>query len=714
MSFRSSSVLTFLAAASLASARIPPRTPAPPIAETTVELEALEVFGRHEEHLALDATALGASRLGLPVLATPASVTVLDGGLLAARGDASLVEAVTRAPGFINLGAPGNGGTSLAARGFVGHGNVMQLLDGTRLYVASGTVTFPFDPDLVDRVEILHGPASVLYGDAATGGAINYVAKAPVDTPLARVGVSAGSWNTFRGTIDTGGPLGEAFAFRAAVTRRESDTERARNATSSLGATGSLRWRPTAAWTSTLSFDYGDREPARYFGTPLIDGRIDPRVERENFNVADSRIRYRDRWTRLVSEWTPTPGVTVRHGVHHLTSDRDWRNVESYTFLPASGLVSRTSPIAINHDLDQTGTRLDATWTVAREGLTHTVLVGGDLNRIRFRHTNNAPFAGGDTVDPFSPAPGLFASTSAYGPGFATDTDQSSLFAEYRLGLGEAWSVVAGARHDRVDLDRRDARSAANSFLRDYAYANGRLGLVWRPVATRAVYAQWGTAADPVGGSLITTAATQRAFDLTESTQWEIGYKQQLVGARGEFTAAVFQLTKNNLLSRDPLDPAVTQQIGEQSSRGVELAGSWRPAAGWRLGANAAWVDARFERFLEVVGGQPVDRRGRRPFNVPAFTANAEVAWTFASRWELAGDLRHVARRFTNVANTDAAPAYTVVDLRLHWRASDSLVVTARLFNALDRGYATTTGNAGRQWLLGTPRRFELGLDHTF
>ena len=89
------------------------------------------------------------------------------------RNNRSVQDAVTRTPGISSIGTPGNGGTALSARGFSGHSATMQLYDGTRQYVGAGTVTFPVDTWSVQRIDVLRGPASVLYGEGATGAVIN-------------------------------------------------------------------------------------------------------------------------------------------------------------------------------------------------------------------------------------------------------------------------------------------------------------------------------------------------------------------------------------------------------------------------------------------------------------------------------------------------------------------------------------------------------------
>lgn len=104
------------------------------------------------------------SRLGLTPLETPSSVSLVNGDTIWTRGDLTVKDAVTRAPGITTNANPGNGGTALVARGFGGQGSVLQLYDGIRLFPVAGTTTFPVDPWTVGRIEVLTGPASVLYG----------------------------------------------------------------------------------------------------------------------------------------------------------------------------------------------------------------------------------------------------------------------------------------------------------------------------------------------------------------------------------------------------------------------------------------------------------------------------------------------------------------------------------------------------------------------
>jgi iron complex outermembrane receptor protein len=175
-----------------------------------VTLETLEVAGSGRggpapaEGLNLRSPGRSASRLGLTALETPASVDVIAGETTRLRGQNTVAEAVTQnATGITTVAAPGNGNGAFTARGFSGPNSIQQLYDGTRLFVGAGTVTFPFDTWNVERIEVLRGPASVLYGDGAIGGVINVVTKKPVFTPLNEARAAVGSDGLARLALDS-------------------------------------------------------------------------------------------------------------------------------------------------------------------------------------------------------------------------------------------------------------------------------------------------------------------------------------------------------------------------------------------------------------------------------------------------------------------------------------------------------------------------------
>ena len=150
------------------------------------------------------------SRLGLTALETPASIEVLEGETIRQRGDQSIADAASRATGITQTASAAGG--ALVARGFAGNTSVMRLYDGTRQYVSGGTVTFPFDPWQAERVEVLRGPASIMYGEGAIGGAINTVPKKPTRGAISNeVRLAYGSQDTVRTAFGSGGAINEQW-----------------------------------------------------------------------------------------------------------------------------------------------------------------------------------------------------------------------------------------------------------------------------------------------------------------------------------------------------------------------------------------------------------------------------------------------------------------------------------------------------------------------
>ncbi|CAO4176966.1 TonB-dependent receptor [Methylorubrum populi] len=653
------------------------------------------------------------SRLDLSPLQTPASIEVIPGQKIRERGQETVQEAITQnAAGITTIGAPGNGLGAYTSRGFAGVNSVMQLYDGTRLYVGAGTITYPFDTWNVDRIEVLRGPASVLYGDGAIGGVINVVPKKPVAVPINAARAALGSDGVKRLAIDSGGPIGENVFYRLNVSANQANGWLRQNGDfSNLAVSGAVLYQATPDLAFTLSHDYGYQEPLRYFGTPLIGGRIDPRTRFNNYNVDDSRIVFEDNWTQFKTEWTPTADITIRNTAYRLKSDRHWRNVETYTFVPSTGLIRRTNPIEIFHNQEQIGNRFDAAFKGEVFGFRNEFVAGFDVNHIKFSHTNNSPYRGETSVNPFVFSPGVFSSLDLTTLGYATSSDQYSLFAENRLVLTEQFSLIAGVRYDAPTVRRSDPRTPSAGFTKDFSALSYRFGAVYSPTPDSSLYASYATAVDPVN-SLITLSLAQKDFELSTGEQIEIGYKQLFWEGRGEFTLAGYRITKDNLLTADPLRPAVSIQVGSQSSHGVEAFASLGLWENWRVEGNIALVHAQYDDFQQAVGSAAVNFAGNQPISVPARVANLWLSWAFAPRWEARAGVQFVGETFSDFANTVRRPAYEVVNASVDYRVSETSHFSVRAYNLLDKVYPVTGSSVS--WLLGRPRSVEVAYNVAF
>lgn len=705
---------TIAATALLTAATLGPAAAQTADGEAPVRLDTVTVTGRSDAApagLGLERPNTGGSRLELTPLETPASVEVISGRTIRDRGQTTVTEAVTQnATGFTSLGAPGNGGSSLATRGFAGHGSVMQLYDGTRLYVGAGTVTFPFDTWSTERIEVLRGPASVLYGEGAIGGVINVVPKRPTTEFRNEAMVAIGSDATRRAAVGSGGPLSERLSYRLDASGSRSNGWVDRGDTRSLALSGSLRFQATPDVAVTLSHDYGDQRPQEYFGTPLINGALDRGLRHRNYNVEDSDIRYRDAWTQLKAEWAVTDALTLRNTAYHLTSKRHWRDVESYAWNAATRRIQRSSYIEIYHDQEQIGDRFDATWRTDVMGLPNQMVAGFDVNRIDFKHINNSPYSGSSSVDPFNPSPGQFINTAGTTPRYTSRTEQYSLFLENRLSLTPQLDLVGGLRHDAPTIERADLVTGS-SFTKDFHATSWRAGAVYQLVPGLALYGQYATAVDPVG-NLISLSAAQKDFELSTGRQVEVGVKQALPGGRGEWTLAAYHIVKDNLLTTDPNRPGVTTQVGQQSSRGLEATLSLGLWEGVRLDLNGAWLRAEYDDYTQTVGGRSVDYAGNVPTGVPERVANAWLSWAFLPDWEARAGVQYVGKTYADAANTSVRPSYTVVNAGLDFRPTETTRISLRGINLFDEVYAVTGGT--NSWVLGRPRSVELAVAISF
>jgi len=668
------------------------------------------------DSLQLNQTSEGGSRLALTPLETPASIEILDGDAIRLRGDLTVQDAAARATGIVNTS--GVFGQSLSARGFVGQHSVAQLYDGMRMY--NNTLTFPADPWMAQAVEVLRGPASVLYGEGAIGGAVNVVRKQPTDTfeHAMRAGIgSFGFWNVAAGS---GGPLSEQIGYRVDASYRRSDGWMDRGDSSAVALSGALRYRPTDELTLSLSHDFSVQEPRVWFGVPLIDGQLDTSIRKENYNVSDAELRFRDNWSQFKIAWTPGDALKLESTFYHLWANKYWRNAERASWVPGSGTtpdqIRQSSFLELYHIQRQTGNHTTLSYSQdLGGGLEGSLVVGGDFNRISYKNVSNSGNNATRLVDVVDPIVGEFihqTGNAATRARYTNTIDQFSVFGEGRIALDQTVSLVGGIRYDRPEITKNDYINPANNFTSTPDAVTWRLGAVYNPIRDMALYASYSTAADPVG-ALVSTSAGQSTFDLSTGDQWEAGVKQVFWGGRGQWTLAAYKITKRKLLTSDPLIPTLQVQIGQQSSKGIEASLFVEPLPGFSINLNGALVDAQYDDFAESVGGVLFQRAGNRPTNVAEKTANVFVSWEFAPDWVVDGGVSYVGSRYTDAANSQLLPAYTLTDLGLRWNFAEGLSASVRGRNLFDETYARST-YGGSQWVLGDPRTVELTIHAAF
>lgn len=679
------------------------------------QLPAIVVTGNRSIDGKLQEPTTAGSRLDLSPLQTPASVAVVPGERARSLGVSTVLEAKTLAPGITSSNGVGNGGNVLNARGFTGQNSVKQLYNGLEIFNAGGVVSFPFDPWNVDRVEALYGPASVLYGTGAIGGAVNVIPKRP-DPRQSRheVLLGVGSYGARQVAFGSTGPLGEPggpWSYRADISERRADNWVERTPSSSTAASAALRYDASSRLRFIASADYGMQRPMHYLGTPVRNGAPVPGTERKNYNIADSALYFKDRWLTLETDWVAGDGVTVNNKTYQIQHDRQYRDVTVFTFQSASNTVRRTSYRDIARaPQEQTGSQTTVKIEGNIAGRKNDFLVGFDINRNSYDREDNVR-GGTSTVSAFSPIPGLYR--DAYllesRPEYEMRLNQVGLFVENRLMFSEQLSAVVGLRADKYRNNRLDLLNGKQTRSKLDALGTS-LGLVYSPQPNTSLYGQVATASDPVN-SLASIGANQQGFNLSDGRQIEVGFKQATADNRFEWTVAAYHLVKKDLLTPSLANPSISEQVGQQSSRGLEASLSARLGA-WQFVVNGTVLDPKFDDFKAQSGATVISLAGNVPINVHKKAANLMAFWDIAPGWKANGVLRYVGERFTNNTNTAAMPGYSIVNLGLTWAATPQTKVSLQLENVFNKVYATQGSTT--QWLLGRPRAASVTANYAF
>jgi len=703
--------------AALASALVQPTKAAEPS-----ELDDVMVSAARPR--SLDAPASIGSRLGLTVRETPGTLESIDLDQMLGRGLTSIDQAASSLPGVLVGGTPGNL-LDFSMRGFTGQ-QVVLLYNG--LYLGPSNMTNrPGNTFNLQRVELLKGPASVLYGQGAIGGAINVVNKAPSFTERGvDLFASVGSFGTTSLGLGGSGQIGDSLAYRIDFSRYDTDGFVRDTPADSTNLTASVAWKLGEHLDAVLSFDYLRDNPSPYWGTPLVTPAfatqplggildsgsgvaIDRRTRFVNYNVADYRTESEQFWPKLAVDWRISDSLALSNVAYWFSADRTWINSEVYDFNETTQRIDRDRFFVL-HDQELYGDLLTLTHQGELGDRSNRLALGAEFSHLDF--VRRRGFPDGDSVDPFNSARGVFGPLlPRVSP---TKWDRYALFFEDALDLTASTKLVTGGRWERIELDRKNFNAngsfnAASSFRRNLAGSNWRVGLVHHATATLTAYVSFNTGQDPVGANIFLVNAGQN-FALSDARQLEAGVKYASKALRADFTAALFDIRRENILTQIN-SVGDLSNVGSQRSRGFEFTGNWQPLDRWTLSGSLTWTDAQFDRFVDPDFG--IDASGNTPANVPEWTARL---WTSRTKvaglpLEVGGGLNYVGAREANTANSFQLQDYTLVDAYANWRFGPGLVVTGRVSNLFDRAYG--------QWadvfyptalLLGMPRRFELAL----
>lgn len=685
---------------------------------------AIVVLGARE--IALDSKSETGSRLGLTIRETPATIDVLTQERFLERGLRTSNEALNSAPGVTAIDTGGSPGT-VSMRGFGGN-SVSQNYDG--IHQPSTMTSRNYDSFTFDRIEVLKGPSSVLYGEGAVGGSINFVPKKPM---LDRTEISGlaqyGSLETFRVAGDVNLPLSDQVGVRAIVSYAGSDGFIDRTQSESLSANLGILFQPTERLSLFVAAEYFWKDDgAIYWGTPLVssavardpsdlltssNGRVlDLALRNTNMQYEDAKIVSHSTWFRSQLKWQINDVWSLRNDLSYNGGERMWFDAEGYSFSTTStgeARVGRRATYILN-PLDFWHERLALSSDGNLFGSRNRFLIGAEHSENE--HMSIRRFGPSVTVDPYDFDPGLFPEiTKANFPGAGNFADAGALikidavFAENAFNISEKLLFVVGGRYEDMSLRRTiDDYNLGTftSFETSYNPFSYRAGLVYDLAERTQLFAQYSRSAAPVGTLVLLNLANSK-FDLTKGETVEAGLKSSLFGDRLNFTLSGFWIREDNIITRDPSDPTIAIQGGSQSTYGAELAFSARVTPQFRIDGNASLIDAQYDELLEAGG---VNRAGNTPPNVAKRIVNLFAVYDVPQvPIRLTGGLRNQSGTFADTANLISVDGYTIFDASIGYRF-DFGDITVRGRNLTDRIYIERAGSS--TVYIGAPRTVDV------
>lgn len=687
---------------------------------------------------ALDQRADSASRLGLTVRETPASIDVVPREVLLERGLRSVSDAAQAAVGVTAGDFPAEP-SAFSMRGFA-NSQINTLYNGIKIGPPNMTSRV-MDVANLERVEFLKGAASLMSGEGASGGAVNFVTKAPHQGAVrTEINTSVGSFGDRRVSVGSGGTTAwKDLDYRLDVSGSNSDGFVDDTGQRNRHVSGGLDWRALPGLKFFVAAEAKRDDGSSYWGTPLVSAAgagvqpqggvvsgnyvsnyngsnlgpvtIDRRTLRTNYNVTDNRNEARETWLRTGVDWKIDDALTLRSQFWRYTADRTWLNNEIAAYNAGTGLVDRER-FFVGQDQTSWGNKTELQWDSRIAGRDNRLVAAFEYSDLDLARPGAANFPG-DSVSLAGPVRGTYGTLTQQHQ--TTAIRNTVLALEDRLRLTPSVALIGGLRQERIALDRSSANAAGVQrtgfpFGKTWNPTTGRIGATWEPAAGTTLYAQYATGADVAANNIFLLGATQ-PLDLTRTRNAEVGVKQGFWQERGEWTLALYDTERRNVYAAQGGQSLA--RAGALQSHGAETSLSLRPDAHWRLWANLALNRTRYDDY-ELAGGGTLS--GNQPPNAPRVVANAGVGYRFVAGvpMQLSAVARHVGQRYHSDANTVRLSAYTVWDAALAVDVAPGVQLTLRGRNLSNRVYAAWSDPFyPDQVLLGAPRSYELALRWT-
>jgi iron complex outermembrane receptor protein len=642
----------------------------------------------------------------------PQTVNSISVEQVASYGGRDLASALSGTPGISNVSDTRF--DSFRIRGFSSAGDL--LLDGMRddaQYVRSlGNI---------ERIEVLKGPAAVLYGRGSGGGVINRISKQPTPDAHSSISGTWGSYGVIGAAVDINRPLSDQWSMRINAGRERADSFRQQVDSTRQYFAPSLKWEDAQnTWLLQAEYNEFERIPDR--GMPARVSAVNrsgqpvsyalPPASQEKFFGAARRDFIRDTNLNLRSTLTHriNPDWQLRHMLSMLDLNSNFDNTYvTQSFVTTPRDYNRVQRARYVQDLQQRNvqTNLELSGKLSTGPITHQVLLGTE-----YSWQKREPRLWSATAPPVSiTRPDNYANRSSALTPFMMNYHRASgyaLYAQDQIDLGGQWKVLAGLRWERFEVDStnqlRNLRSRRSSSV-----LSPRIGTVWSPVADHSLYASYSKNFAPVGGDTIgiTPNAQGNVNDVGPqySRQYEVGLKSDWMHRRISTTLSWFQLDLYNRAVADPVRPGIFYLTGLERNRGVELSVNGELARDWFIRSGVSRQNAR---VLEA------ERQftGKRSSGVSSTNGSVFISYAPAHGFFVETGLVHEGSRYADRDNLLELPSYTRWDGKIGYRTRQTEITLAATNLANRSYYVSSTGAA--QIMPGSPRALTLTAAYKF
>ena len=613
---------------------------------------------------------LSATKTAAGLVKTPQSVSVITRDQMAALDVTSVSQALRYSAGvFTEYRGSSNRNDEVFVRGF---SYVPKYLDGLSYGATASSQTGTMDPWLLERVELVRGPASVLFGQVNPGGLISMTSKRPTSQPVHQIQFRTGNDNLAEGAFDVGGPLSDDghLLYRLNGIARSQNSQVEDYKETRIAIAPALTWYPNDATRFTLLTSYQKDPDAGYrnflprYGTVnSVDGSYIPR----DFNVSDPGYNQSWREQTLIGyefEHQLNDMLTLRQNARYGTIKQKYRYLVYSNSAANSSVLSRRA----QHEERQTDefgidNQLEAQFTTGQ--LAHTVLGGLDYKTSKDKQYLGRAGGSQYDLDWRAPVYGVKVDESTFRT--ASDEqqnlDQVGLYLQDQLSL-ENWELLLSGRYDWAEVRTTDFTDSSRTQKNDSKFT-WRTGLLYAFDFGLSPYISYSTSFEP---NLQTNRAPGVApFDPSEGKQVEVGVKYQPTPT-ALMTLAMYDLTQSNVATWNSA-AGWYENSGKVRSKGVEAEAHATFFDNLNLIASYTWTDA------ETVNTTVAGTEGKTPARIPTHMASAFTSYTLpngALKSLTAGvGVRYIGTSYGDAKNTFKVPAVDLYDAMVSYELGE-------------------------------------------